>query len=50
MDPSNSLVLIFPSKVDRWILWLMAVPLSLSFVAVISALCFNLPVLPQHPY
>ena len=43
MDPSSSFVLTFPSKVDRWIPWLMAVPLSLSVVAVISALLAHPP-------
>ena len=38
MDSSSSLVLIFPSKVDRWILWLMAIPIGVSLVAVGSAL------------
>jgi PH (Pleckstrin Homology) domain-containing protein len=42
-DPSNSLLLIFPSKVDRWILGLMAVPLGLSVVAVTSALLAHPP-------
>jgi hypothetical protein len=43
MDPSSSLVLVFPSKVDRWILWLMAIPLALSMVAVGSALMAGPP-------
>lgn len=43
MDPSGSFVLIFPSKVDRWILWLMAVPLGLSVAAVTSALLAHPP-------
>jgi hypothetical protein len=43
MDPSSSSVLIFPSKVDRWILWLMAVPLIFSVAAVTSALLAHPP-------
>ncbi len=43
MDPASSLVLIFPSKVDRWILVLMAVPLAISVVAVGSALASHPP-------
>ena len=43
MDSSSSLVLLFPSKVDRWILLLAAVPLSASVVAVGSALLSNPP-------
>jgi hypothetical protein len=38
MDPSSSLVLVFPSKVNRWIVVLMAIPLGVSIVAVGSAL------------
>lgn len=34
MLSSSSLVLVFPSKVDRWILVLMAIPLVVSVVAV----------------
>jgi hypothetical protein len=43
MDPSDSFVLSFPSKVDRWILWLMAVPLGISVAAVTSALLAHPP-------
>ena len=43
MDSSSSLVLVFPSKVDRWILWLMAIPLGVSLVAVGSALTAGPP-------
>jgi hypothetical protein len=43
MAPSSSLVLVFPSKVDRWILALMAVPLGASVVAVGSALTAHPP-------
>jgi PH (Pleckstrin Homology) domain-containing protein len=40
---SYSPTLIFPSKVDRWILVLMAIPLGFSVVAVGSALMANPP-------
>lgn len=43
MDPASALVLIFPSKVDRWILWLTAIPLAVSMVAVGSALLAHPP-------
>ncbi len=38
MDPSSSLVLVFPSKVDHWILLLAAVPLGVSVAVVGRAL------------
>jgi Bacterial PH domain len=37
MAPPTSLSLIFPSKVDRWIIALMAIPLGASVVAIGSA-------------
>lgn len=40
---NGSFVLSFPSKVDRWILWLMAIPLGISVGAVTSALLANPP-------
>jgi hypothetical protein len=43
MDPSSSLVLVFPSKVDRWILLLAAVPLGVSVAVVGTALTAGPP-------
>jgi hypothetical protein len=43
MDPSSPSAVVFPSKVDQWILWLMAVPLGVSVAAVISALLAGPP-------
>lgn len=38
VDPSDSLVLIFPSKVDAWIFLLAAIPLGVSLAVVGTAL------------
>ncbi len=43
MDPSSSLVLVFPSKVDRWIFALAAIPLAVSVVVMGSALMSGPP-------
>jgi hypothetical protein len=43
MDPSSSLVLVFPSKVDWWIAALMILPLAVSIGVVGSALAANPP-------
>jgi hypothetical protein len=43
MDPSSSFILLFPSKVDRWIVWLTAIPLLVSAAAVTSALLAGPP-------
>jgi hypothetical protein len=43
MDPASSHVLVFRSKIDRWILWLIALPLAFSMVAVGSALTAHPP-------
>ena len=43
MNHADPPALVFPSKIDRWILWLMAVPLSLSVWAVASALLARPP-------
>jgi hypothetical protein len=43
MDPSSSLILVFPSKVDHWILLLAAVPLGVSVVVVGTALTAGPP-------
>jgi Bacterial PH domain len=43
VDPSDSLILIFPSKVDGWILLLAALPLAILTVVVSSALTAGPP-------
>ncbi len=43
MDPSSHFVLVFPSKIDRWIVWLTAIPLLVSAAAVTSALLASPP-------
>jgi Bacterial PH domain len=43
MDPSSRFVLVFPSKIDRWIVWLTAIPLLVSAAAVTSALLASPP-------
>lgn len=43
MDPYGSLVLVFPSKVDRWIVALMILPLGISVVVMGAALRANPP-------
>ncbi len=43
MDASSPFALIFPSKIDRWIVWLTAIPLMISAAAVTSALLAGPP-------
>jgi hypothetical protein len=43
MDPSSHFTLLFPSKIDRWIVWLTAIPLMISAGAVTSALLAGPP-------
>ncbi|HEY0512331.1 MAG TPA: PH domain-containing protein [Thermoanaerobaculia bacterium] len=43
MNPASSSTIAFPSKVDRWIVWLMALPLGVSAAVVTSALLASPP-------
>jgi hypothetical protein len=43
MDTSSHLTITFPSKIDRWIVWLTAIPLMISAAAVTSALLAGPP-------
>jgi hypothetical protein len=43
MDALSPFALIFPSKIDRWIVWLTAIPLMISAAAVTSALLAGPP-------
>ena len=43
MDASSPFALTFPSKIDRWIVWLTAIPLTILAAAVTSALLAGPP-------
>ena len=43
MDASSPFALTFPSKIDRWIVWLTAIPLTISAATVTSALLAGPP-------
>ncbi|HTG36951.1 MAG TPA: PH domain-containing protein [Thermoanaerobaculia bacterium] len=43
MDASSPFAITFPSKIDRWIVWLTAIPLTISAAAVTSALLAGPP-------
>jgi hypothetical protein len=43
MDASSPFAITFPSKIDRWIVWLTAIPLMVSAAAVTSALLAGPP-------
>jgi hypothetical protein len=43
MDASSPFAITFPSKVDRWIVWLTAIPLTILAAAVTSALLAGPP-------